>query len=62
MKLVASAFFCVALVAPAQVAESANSGYKTPEGRARVVQRLDAADRDSSQKPQELVRAMDLKP
>lgn len=46
----------------AQVAEKANSGYKTPEGRQQVARTLDAPDRDARQKPAELVRAMDLRP
>src|SRR5260370_29993370 len=48
--------------ARAQVADKANSGYKTPEGRERVAQTLIAADRDARQKPEELVRAMTLQP
>jgi len=44
----------------AQVAEKANTGYKTPEGRERVAQTLIAPDRDARQKPVELVRAMPL--
>jgi len=48
--------------APAQVAGNANSGYKTPEGRERVAKTLTAPDRDSKQKPEELVRAMAIKP
>jgi len=47
---------------PAQVAEKANSGYKTPEGRQQVAARLTAPDRDQRQKPEELVQAMELKP
>jgi len=46
----------------AQVADKANSGYKTPEGRERVAQTLIAPDRDARQKPEELVRAMALRP
>ena len=47
-------------IAPAQVADYANSGYKTPEGRARVAGSLDAHDREQTQKPRELVQAMGL--
>ncbi len=47
--------------APAQVAKDANSGYVTKEGRERVASTLDAPDRDSRQKPQELVDAMGLR-
>lgn len=46
----------------AQVAEKANSGYKTPEARDRVAQTLVAPDRDAKQKPEELVKAMGLQP
>ena len=46
----------------AQVADNANSGYKTPEGRQAVAKTLTAPDRDARQKPQELVQAMELKP
>ena len=44
----------------AQVAEKANSGYKTPEGREAVAKTLIAPDRDEKQKPEELVKAMSL--
>jgi ubiquinone/menaquinone biosynthesis C-methylase UbiE len=46
----------------AQVAEKANSGYKTPEGRETVAKTLTAPDRDAKQKPEELVKAMSLAP
>ena len=46
----------------AQVAEKANSGYKTPEGREQVARTLIAPDRDARQKPEELVQAMSIKP
>jgi ubiquinone/menaquinone biosynthesis C-methylase UbiE len=49
-------------VAFAQVADKANSAYKTPEGREQVAQTLVAPDRDAKQKPGELVQAMLLKP
>jgi ubiquinone/menaquinone biosynthesis C-methylase UbiE len=52
--------FCCAI--SAQVAENANSGYKTKEGRERVAKNLSAPDRDAKQKPQELVDAMALTP
>jgi ubiquinone/menaquinone biosynthesis C-methylase UbiE len=44
----------------AQVADKANEGYKTPEGRDQVARSLVAPDRDARQKPQELVDAMQL--
>ena len=43
------------------MAEKANEGYKTPEGRAGVGSTLAAPDRDARQKPKELVAAMGLK-
>src|SRR5260370_36463394 len=46
----------------AQVADKANSGYKTPKGRDCVAQTLIAPDRDARQKPEELVRVMALRP
>lgn len=55
-------FLIACLAALAQVAEQANSGYKTPEGRARVARMMLAEDRDERQKPRELIEAMELKP
>jgi ubiquinone/menaquinone biosynthesis C-methylase UbiE len=46
----------------AQVADKANAGYKTPEGRDQVARSLIAPDRDAKQKPDELVKAMQLEP
>ena len=45
-----------------QVAQQANEGYQTPEGRASVAKSLEAPDRDQKQKPTELVNAMSLTP
>jgi len=44
------------------VADYANNGYKTPEGRARLAGTLAAQDREQTQKPRELVAALELKP
>lgn len=52
--------FCAA--ACAQVAKEANSRYETHEGRQAVAKGLSAPDRDARQKPEELVRAMQVKP
>ena len=52
----------LAATASAQVADKANAGYKTPEGRDRVAQTLIAPDRDAKQKPEDLVRAMAIQP
>ncbi len=51
-----------ALPLAAQVAASANKGYITPEGRARVASTLLREGRDATQKPQELVDHMGLRP
>jgi ubiquinone/menaquinone biosynthesis C-methylase UbiE len=53
------------LLAPAawgQVAAEANNGYKTPEGRATVAATLSSENRDKTQRPQELVDGMGIKP
>ena len=44
-----------------QVAEKANEGYKTKEGRAGVAKGLAAPDREARQHPREIVDAMGLK-
>ena len=49
-------------IAVAQVAEKANEGYKTKEGRESVARNLASSDRDTKQKPRELVEAMNLRP
>lgn len=49
-----------ATLAAAQVADYANAGYKTAEGRARVAGTLAAHDREQTQKPRELVQALGL--
>jgi ubiquinone/menaquinone biosynthesis C-methylase UbiE len=46
----------------AQVADDANKGYKTKEGRDKVAATLDDPHRDGRQKPDELVAAMKIKP
>jgi ubiquinone/menaquinone biosynthesis C-methylase UbiE len=46
----------------AQVAQQANEGYKTPEGRARVGGGLASPDREKTQRPRDLVAAMEVKP
>ena len=45
----------------AQVADSANKGYKTKEGRDKVAAGLDDPHRDGRQKPLELIAAMNIK-
>ena len=53
---------CVALPLIAQVAEKANEGYRSPEGRQRMIETLTDASRDARQKPKELVAALGIKP
>jgi len=60
MKLLLVPVFIAVVLA--QVADKANSGYKTPEGREQVARTLIAPDRDARQKPEELVQAMSIKP
>ena len=55
---------CLLLVCAAafpQVAEKANEGYRTKEGRANVAKGLAAPDREARQHPREIVEAMGLK-
>jgi len=54
--------FLFAGLAFGQVAEKANEGYKTKEGRESVAKNLDNPDRDQRQRPREIVDAMGLKP
>src|SRR5262245_57896117 len=61
MKILLSVVTLTALAWP-QVADKANSGYKTKEGRDRVAGTLSDPHRDDRQKPAELVAAMELKP
>ncbi|MEX2262392.1 MAG: methyltransferase domain-containing protein [Bryobacteraceae bacterium] len=58
----ACAAFLAASFAFGQVAEQANSGYRTKEGRDRVASSLARPSRDERQKPQELVDGLGLKP
>jgi len=60
MKIFAALILTVA--AWAQVADTANKGYKTKEGRDKVAVGLDDPHRDGKQKPLELVAAMNIKP
>lgn len=60
MKKLACLFLLCAAAFP-QVAEKANEGYKTKEGRASVAKSLGAADREARQHPREIVDAMGLK-
>jgi ubiquinone/menaquinone biosynthesis C-methylase UbiE len=61
-----SAAACAALAIAwplcAQVASQANARYQTSEGRKAVAAGLEAPDREQRQKPQDLVRAMGLRP
>jgi ubiquinone/menaquinone biosynthesis C-methylase UbiE len=46
----------------AQVAQQANSTYQTVAGRENVAKSLNSPERESTEKPEELVRSMGLKP
>lgn len=46
----------------AQVATQANTHYQTPEGRKSIAAGLGSSGRDETERPQELVASMDLKP
>lgn len=57
---------CLALLLSAgaafpQVAEKANEGYRTPEGRERVANNLDNPDREKNQKPRELIAEIGIR-
>jgi len=56
------AVLMLSLSAWAQVADDANKGYKTKEGRDKVAATLDDPHRDGKQKPLELVAAMNIQP
>lgn len=60
MKLLSALFFTAA--AFAQVATEANTGYRTPEGRAGVAAILTDPAREAREHPRELVAALALKP
>lgn len=58
-------FACLLLMSAAafaQVADKANEGYKTKEGRASVAKGLSSSTRDQTQKPRDIVDALGLKP
>jgi predicted methyltransferase len=57
-----SCFLLFCAVALPQVAEKANEGYKTKEGRDAVARGLADPSRDEKQKPRDIVDAMALKP
>lgn len=59
-RVLISLVLCAAAVA--QVAEKANEGYKTKAGRDAVARGLAAPGRDQTERPRELVEAMDLRP
>jgi predicted methyltransferase len=60
MKFLISSLFVIAL--HAQVASDANTGYRTPEQRNNMAASLTRPGRDATQKPVELVEALELKP
>ncbi|MBV6434127.1 MAG: Ubiquinone/menaquinone biosynthesis C-methyltransferase UbiE [Bryobacteraceae bacterium] len=64
MRFLPLALSLAVFAAPAfpQAAATANSGYKTHEGRERVAQSLNAGDRESKQRPKELIEVLGIKP
>ncbi len=64
-KIFVQLFASLLLIFPAafaQVADKANEGYKTHEGRENVAKGLGAPGREDRQKPRDIVDALDLKP
>ena len=61
MKQLACVLICCA-AAFSQVAEKANEGYRTKEGREGVAKALGSATRDETQKPRDIIEAMAIKP
>ena len=61
MKTLCLIFLC-SVAAYSQAAAEANSGYKTEEQRARMAQTLGDPHRDTTQRPDALVKAIGLKP
>lgn len=45
-----------------QVASKANEGYKTKDGRDNVAKTLDNPNRDKSQKPEDIISALEIQP
>jgi ubiquinone/menaquinone biosynthesis C-methylase UbiE len=62
MRKLTSLFLLFAAGAFPQVADKANEGYKTKEGRATVAKGLADPTRDERQRPRDIIAAMDLKP
>jgi len=62
MKRLVFLFAMSAMLAWPQVASKANENYKTKDGRDGVAKTLDNPNRDKSQKPEEIIAALDLKP
>jgi predicted methyltransferase len=64
IRILAVCACCAALCAPLwpQVATDANQRYQTPEGRKAIAASLGSPGRDATERPQELVDAMALKP
>jgi len=55
-------FFLFCALGQAQVAKDANTTYQTEKGRAGVAVGLDGPERDSRQKPKELIAALGITP
>src|SRR5580704_12031165 len=57
-----ASLFLLGTAVAAQVADKANEGYKTHEGRENVAKGLGDPTREERQRPRDIVDAMDLKP
>lgn len=62
MRRLAVAALAVTLTLAGQVAREANERYRTREGRQQIGRMLSRPDRDATQKPRELVDAMQIEP
>ena len=60
--LLTAALFLACAAGRAQVAGSANDGYKTPQGRENLARALGDPSREELQRPRDIVDALDLKP
>ena len=62
MKSTAIVILSLAAALAAQVAQQANSTYQTPEGRKNVAQGLVGPSREGTEKPDDLIDSMGVKP
>lgn len=62
MKIRIALLLAFSIAAWPQAADYANSGYKTKEAREKIAKTLGSHDREDTQKPQELVEALNIAP